>query len=91
LRKPDYEINVGDSVVVEGRGRSDSVSVYHCGLLMAKVPIETAGFMPGLVMRRTFEWPPPDSLAGRGRAAHRRNCSDPSDESKEGESEETGP
>jgi len=85
LWKPVYEIRVGDSVVVEGRGLEDSLSIYHCGMLVSKVPISVSSFViPGFFLRRSFEWPPSDSLIGRGRAAHRKNCPEKS-EGDEGE------
>jgi len=73
---PEFKIEVGDSLVVEGRGMNDSLFVYRCDSLLVKKPIFVSrGSIYNKSLHRTFEWPPPDSLVGRGRAAHHaRNC-----------------
>jgi len=71
---PDYQIRVGDSLVVAGQGRRDSLYAFRCGVLMARGGIAPPGGYFPFPQKSVDEWPPSDSLAGRGRAAHRKNC-----------------
>jgi hypothetical protein len=90
LVNPDYQIRVGDSLVVAGQGRRDSLYAFRCGVLMARGGIAPPGGYFPFPQKSVDEWPPADSLADRGHVAHRRNCSGRSPEKSSPSVEDAG-
>lgn len=69
-----YEVQIGDSLVVEDHGLQDSLFVYRCDTLIAKDQISVLIGTMAASDRRAFTWPPPDSFAGRGEVAYHTRC-----------------